>query len=136
MTQVMRDTSAYSAFMRGHAEVRLALQQADEIYLNPVILGELLAGFMRGKRKKKNEKELQMFLSSPRVNVVDLDEDTSERYAVILNSLWKAGTPIPTNDIWIAASAMQHGVRLLTGDAHYQRVTQVLVEYFSLPEIG
>jgi len=122
--------------MRGHAEVRLALQQADEIYLNPVILGELLAGFMRGKRKKKNEKELQMFLSSPRVNVVDLDEDTSERYAVILNSLWKAGTPIPTNDIWIAASAMQHGVRLLTGDAHYQRVTQVLVEYFSLPEIG
>ncbi|HLC25679.1 MAG TPA: type II toxin-antitoxin system VapC family toxin [bacterium] len=136
MTQVMLDTSAYSAFMRGHAEVRLALQQADEIYLNPVILGELLAGFMRGKRKKKNEKELQMFLSSPRVNVVDLDEDTSERYAVILNSLWKAGTPIPTNDIWIAASAMQHGVRLLTGDAHYQRVTQVLVEYFSLPEIG
>jgi len=136
MTQVMLDTSAYSAFMRGHAEVRLALQQADEIYLNPVILGELLAGFMRGKRKKKNEKELQMFLSSPRVNVVDLDEDTSERYAVILNSLWKAGTPIPTNDIWIAASAMQHGVRLLTGDAHYQRVTQVLVEYFSLPEVG
>lgn len=130
MTRVMLDTSAYSAFMVGHPEVKLALQQADEIYLNPVILGELLVGFMRGKRRKKNEKELRTFLSSPRVNVVDVNEDTAERYAVILNSLWKAGTPIPTNDIWIAASAMQHGLRLLTKDAHYQRVTQVLVDYF------
>ncbi|MBI2998468.1 MAG: type II toxin-antitoxin system VapC family toxin [Deltaproteobacteria bacterium] len=135
MTRLMLDTSAYSAFMRGHPEVRLALQHADEIYLNPIILGELLTGFLKGKRKKKNEKELQAFLLSPRVSVVDLDEDTSERYAVILNSLWKAGTPIPTNDIWIAASAMQHGVRLLTGDAHYQRVTQVLVDYIHLSEI-
>lgn len=130
MMRVMLDTSAYSAFMVGHPEVKLALQQADEIYLNPVILGELLVGFMRGKRRKKNEKELRTFLSSPRVNVVNLNEDTAERYAVILNSLWKAGTPIPTNDIWIAASAMQHGLRLLTKDAHYQRVTQVLVDYF------
>lgn len=130
MTRVILDTSAYSAFMRGHPEVKLALQQAEEVYLNPVILGELLAGFMRGKRRKKNERELQTFLSSPRVIVVDVDEETAERYAVILNSLWNAGTPIPTNDIWIAASAMQHGVHLLTTDAHYQTVTQVIVDYF------
>ncbi len=130
MTRVMLDTSAYSAFMRGHPEVKLALQQADEISLTPVILGELLVGFMRGKRRKKNEKELQVFLASPRVNVVDVNEETAQRYAVILDSLWKAGTPIPTNDIWIAASAMQHGLRLLTRDAHYQSVTQILVDYF------
>jgi tRNA(fMet)-specific endonuclease VapC len=130
MTRVMLDTSAYSAFMRGHPEVKLALQHAEEIYLNPVILGELLAGFMRGKRRKKNERELQALLSSPRVKVVGMDEDTAERYAVILNSLWNAGTPIPTNDIWIAASAMQHGLHVLTTDAHYQRVPQVIVDYF------
>ena len=130
MMRVMLDTSAYSAFMRGHDEVHHALRQADEIYLCPIILGELLAGFSRGRHRKKNEKELEQFLSSPRVAIVDLDQGTAERYAVILNSLWKAGTPIPTNDLWIAASAMQHGLRLLTTDAHFQKVIQVIVDYF------
>lgn len=130
MRRVLLDTSAYSAFMKGHPEVKLALQQAEEIYLNPVILGELLAGFMRGEHRKKNETELRKFLSSPRVKVLDVDEATAERYAVILNSLWSAGTPIPTNDIWIAASAMQHGLHILTTDAHYRRISQVLVDYF------
>ena len=130
MTRVLLDTSAYSAFMRGHPEIKLALQEAEEIYLNPVILGELHVGFMRSKRRKKNEKELRAFLSSPRVNVVDVDEGTAERYAVILDSLWSAGTPIPTNDIWIAAGAMQHGLHVLTTDAHYQQVLQVIVDYF------
>ncbi len=130
MIGVMLDTSAYSAFMRGHPEVKLALQQAEEIFINPVVLGELRAGFMRGKHRKKNERELRNFLLSPRVIVVDMNEDTAERYAVILNSLWSAGTPIPTTDIWIAASAMHHGLRVLTTDAHYQSVTHVIVDYF------
>ncbi len=131
MTRLLLDTSAYSAFMRGHPEVKLALQEADEICLNPVILGELIAGFMRGKRRRKNEGELKTFLTSARTMVLDVSEETADRYAVILNSLWKAGTPIPTNDIWIAASAMQHGLHLLTTDAHYQKVTQVIVDYFA-----
>ena len=131
MTRLLIDTSAYSAFMRGHPEVKLALQEADEICLNPVILGELIAGFMRGKRRRNNEGELKTFLTSARTTVLDVNEETADRYAVILNSLWKAGTPIPTNDIWIAASAMQHGLHLLTTDAHYQKVTQVIVDYFA-----
>ncbi len=131
MTRLLIDTSAYSAFMRGHPEVKLALQEADEICLNPVILGELIAGFMRGKRRRKNEGELKTFLTSARTAVLDVNEETADRYAVILNSLWKAGTPIPTNDIWIAASAMQHGLHLLTTDAHYQKGTQVIVDYFA-----
>src|SRR3972149_9295325 len=134
--RLLLDTSAYSAFMRGHAEIRSAVQSNEEIFLSSVIVGELIAGFIKGGRRRKNEGELKKFLASPRVGVLDVTEETAERYAVILNALWRAGTPIPTNDIWIAASAMQHGVRLLTGDAHYQRVTQVLVEYFSLPEVG
>jgi len=130
MKQILLDTCAYSAFMRGHSEIKLALQEADEIYLNPVILAELLAGFMKGHREK-NKKELQLFLSSPRVSVVNIDQDTAERYAVILNALWKIGNPVPTNDLWIAASAMQHGLRLVTTDAHYQKMTQVIVDYFA-----
>lgn len=130
MMGVMLDTSAYSAFMRGHPAINEALQQADEIVLNPIIYGELLAGFRRGKHRVKNERELQTFLASSRVKVVELDEETAERYAVILNALWGAGTPIPTNDIWIAASAMQYGLPILTTDAHYQRVAQVITYCF------
>jgi predicted nucleic acid-binding protein len=130
--RIIVDTSAYSAFMRGNDEVRVALQEAEEVFLNPVILGELRAGFMSGRHRRKNERELALFLGSPRVSVVPLDEETSQRYAVIVDALRKAGTPIPTNDIWIAASAMQHGLRVLTTDAHYEKVRQVIVERLSV----
>ncbi len=129
MSRLLLDTSAYSAFMRGHLEAREALQRADEVYINAVIIGELLAGFLRGERLTKNQRELETFLASPRVRVASIDEATAERYAIILNSLWRDGTPIPTNDVWIAATAMQYGLRLLTADAHYKKVRQVLVDF-------
>jgi tRNA(fMet)-specific endonuclease VapC len=125
--RLLVDTSAYSAFMRGHLAIKSSLRRAEEINVNAIVLGELAAGFIKGRRRARNQEELSRFLSSPRVNVVDVTEETAERYGVILNSLWKAGTPIPTNDIWIAASAMEHGLQILTTDAHYQKVAQVLV---------
>jgi len=128
--RLLLDTSAYSAFMRGHAEINAAVQGNEEIFLNSVILGELIAGFIKGGRRRKNENELRRFLASPRVGVLDVTEETAERYPVILNSLWRAGTPIPTNDIWIAASAMEHGLRVVTTDDHYQKVPQVMIDYF------
>lgn len=130
MSAVLLDTSAYSAFFRGNPELKQELQKADSIALNPVVLGELLAGFRKGARRKDNERDLSQFLSSPRVQVLSIDEETSERYATILDSLWTAGTPIPTNDIWIAASAMQHGLAVLTSDPHYLKVQQVIVRCF------
>ena len=130
--RLLVDTSAYSGFMRGHPEIKVAIQEADEIYVNSIVLGELGAGFIKGRRRRRNEAELKRFLGSPRVKLVDVTEDTAERYAVILNSLWRAGTPIPTNDIWIAASAMEHGLEVLTTDDHYQKVSQILVKYFPL----
>jgi tRNA(fMet)-specific endonuclease VapC len=130
--RLLVDTSAYSGFMRGHPEIKVAIQEAEEIYVNSIVLGELGAGFIKGRRRRKNEAELKRFLGSPRVNLVDVTEDTAERYAVILNSLWRAGTPIPTNDIWIAASAMEHGLHVLTTDGHYQKVSQIVVKYFPL----
>jgi tRNA(fMet)-specific endonuclease VapC len=130
--RLLVDTSAYSGFMRGHPEIKIAIQEADEIYVNAIVLGELGAGFIKGRRRRKNEAELKRFLGSPRVNLVDVTEDTAERYAVILNSLWRAGTPIPTNDIWISASAMEHGLHVLTADDHYQKVSQIVVKYFPL----
>jgi tRNA(fMet)-specific endonuclease VapC len=124
----MLDTSAYSAYLRGNAEVKQAVREADEIYLNPVVLGELSAGFARGSREKRNRDILREFLSSPRVQTAVIDEETAERYAAILTYLWSKGTPLPTNDLWIAASAMQYGLKLITTDNHFRDVPQILVE--------
>ena len=126
----MLDTSAYSAFLRGNQQIKLSLQHADEIFLNPIIIGEVLAGFIMGKKERKNRTILHEFLSSPRVKIVGIDEETSERYGAITNYLRKEGTPIPTNDLWIAASAMQYGFKILTTDKHYLKVPQIIVEYF------
>jgi len=128
--KVMMDTSAYTAFLRGSPEVKEAVQQADEIVFNPVVLGELIAGFLMGRNERKNRAILKDFLSSLRVIVAEIDEETSERYAVIVQSLRRKGTPIPTNDLWIAASAMQHGLKVLTTDKHYLEVPQIITEYF------
>jgi Predicted nucleic acid-binding protein, contains PIN domain len=128
MSRILLDTSAYSAFLRGHAGVVQTIRQSEEISLNPVILGEMLAGFRKGNRQHRNEEELQRFLSSPRVNVVEINEETSERYAIIFDSLRRAGTPVASNDLWIAASAMQFGFRLVTLDTDFQRIPQILLE--------
>jgi len=99
MNRVLLDTSAYAGFMRGRPEVKFALQQADEVCLNPVIVGELLTGFDRGSQAVKNRRELRTFLGSPRVRVVEITEGTAERYAAIFGYLRRAGTPIPTHDL-------------------------------------
>ncbi|MBH0203601.1 MAG: type II toxin-antitoxin system VapC family toxin [Nitrospira sp.] len=131
MSRVLLDTSAYSTFMRGDLAVKEKLQTADAIYLTPVILGELRVGFLRGRARQKNEDRLGQLLSSSRVSIVTVDDETAERYAVILNGLWEAGTPTPTNDIWIAASAMQYGLTVVTTDAHFLKIPQVLVSHSS-----
>ena len=77
----------------------------------------------------ENERELDAFLASPRVNTLTIDSETALRYAEIVTFLRRSGMPIPTNDIWIAASAMQSGTTLLTTDAHFERIPQVLVNF-------
>ncbi len=128
--RIILDTSAYSAFLRGKHEVKGAVQRADEIFLNPVILGELLSGFIIGRSEERNRAILKEFLDSIRVMVIDIDGETSERYAAILHYLRSKGTPIPTNDIWIAASAMQYGLKVVTTDSHYLKLPQIITEYY------
>lgn len=130
MSRVFLDTSAYSAFKRGHPQIRHRLREASEIQLSPVVLGELRSGFLKGNRLETNLAELAQFLASPLVAVVAVEEETAERYAVILGLLRRAGAPIPTNDIWIAACAMQYGSVLLTTDPHFRAVTQIVAEIF------
>lgn len=131
--RIFLGTSAYSAFLRGHSEIKKLIHQADSIWINAIVLGELRAAFIRGRQVQKNEDLLNHFLSSSRVHFVAVDEETAERYAVIHNELWKAGRPMPTNDVWIAASVMQYGLVLATIDLHFLKVRQIIVRHFSLP---
>src|SRR5687767_13713298 len=122
--RLLVDTSAYSAFMRAHAAIKSSMQRADEIVVNAIVLGELAAGFIKGGRRCRIQEELSRYHSSPRVNILHLTEETAERYGVILNSLSKGATPILINDIWIASSALEHRLQLLTPDVPYEQVSQ------------
>ena len=122
MKRLLIDTNIYSYALKGEEGVIEVLREADEIGFCVISIGELLSGFRLGGKERKNRKELEQFLDSPRVVVYPVDEGTTEFYAQILNHLRKIGKPVPTNDIWIAAVAFQNGLKLFTKDAHFQAI--------------
>jgi len=122
MSALLIDTNVYSGFMRGEQSAVRALRAAHEIHLPLIVLAELLAGFAAGARPQKNRDELARFMASPRVQVLKPDEKTAQHYADVFIALRKQGTPIPTNDLWIAALARQHRLPLLSFDAHFGSV--------------
>ena len=122
MRSVLLDTNAYAAFMLGKVEVVEVIAHADSLLINSVVLGELLGGFAPGTREATNRAQLARFLDSPRVDVVAVTAQTADSYALIYSGLRRKGQPIPTNDLWIAASAMEHGAGLLTRDVHFRQV--------------
>ena len=130
MTRQLLDSSAYITFKKRHPEIVETLSRAEKIWVSPIVLGELRAGFLHGSKRERNERELRIFLESPRVSVLAVNEETSERYATIRVALKKAGTPVAANDIWIAASAIQHGLPILTSDRDFQKIPQVIIRHF------
>ncbi len=119
MKRVLIDTNIYSFALKGDVEVVNALRRIDVIGFSTISIGELFSGFKGGQSETRNREELNLFLDSPRVVVHPIDEDTAEFYASMLNNLRVAGTPIPTNDIWIAAVAFQYGYQLYSKDKHF-----------------
>lgn len=122
MRPISLDTNAYVGFMRGEREIVEVIAHAEKLHLNSVVLGELLGGFAAGGREAKNRAELARFLDSPRVSVLPLTANTADSYALVYVGLRRKGQPIPTNDLWIAASALEHGAALLSLDAHFAHV--------------
>lgn len=122
MKRVLIDTNIYSLAMKGEKSVTEKLKQIDRIGFSVISIGELLSGFKGGSREEKNRRELDLFLDSPRVRVFPIDAETCDFYAALLNNLKKNGTPIPTNDIWIAATSFQTGFRLFSKDQHFSRI--------------
>ena len=128
---LMLDTSGYAAFKRGHPEVIDTLRQVPSILIPSIVVGELLAGFEVGSRRRENRRELTEFQRSPRVRTVQITQETAVRYARIYAYLRSIGRPIPTNGLWIAAAAMEHGSELLTMDNHFQDVPQIAVRFIN-----
>jgi tRNA(fMet)-specific endonuclease VapC len=125
------DTSAYSQFQRGHAATVNLIQITRSISISAVVLGELHGGFRRGSHYMKNAQTLLGFMTSPRVNVLHVDATTADRYGQIQAYLLGIGTPLPTNDVWIAAHAMQHGLQVVTLDKHFLKMPQVSTLVFT-----
>jgi tRNA(fMet)-specific endonuclease VapC len=119
MKKVLIDTNIYSLAMRGDRHVTDALKRIDQIGISAISIGELFSGFKGGNFEEKNKTELNIFLDSPRVMIFPIDVETADFYASILNNLKSKGTPIPTNDIWIAAVAFQNGFKLFPKDKHF-----------------
>ncbi len=128
MNRILIDTNIYSYALRGDPDVAAALRQVAHIGFTAISIGELLSGFKAGRREEENRQELVTFLDSPRVILYSVNEVTAEYYAHILNQLKKKGTPVPTNDIWIAAVAFERGLPLYTMDQHFSQVEGLLLK--------
>ena len=108
--------------MRGSQQVRSIVQAAEQILLSAIVVGEQLYGFRQGTRFDQNLMELRSFLARPYVSFVPVGPITADRYSRIMLSLRAKGRPIPTNDVWIAAHAMETGADLVSGDGHFEHV--------------
>jgi tRNA(fMet)-specific endonuclease VapC len=119
------DTNRYTDLCRGDVHVVQAIEAADEVWLPFIVIGELRAGFAVGTQGPRNEEVLSRFLLKPGVDVLYADEQSTYHYATVYRQLRKQGTPIPTNDMWIAALVVQHSLVLFDRDAHFNALPQL-----------
>jgi tRNA(fMet)-specific endonuclease VapC len=119
------DTNRYTDLCRGNVTVVHEVELADEIWLPFIVLGELRAGFAVGSHGHRNEAVLRRFLLKSGVGVLYADEQTTHHYATVYRQLRKQGTPIPTNDMWIAALVLQHSLVLFARDTHFDVLPQL-----------
>lgn len=129
MKRVLIDTNVYCRGLAGEQWSASILRQAEELLICPVVVGELFAGFRKGSRESHNLSIFWKFLATPRVTILNITLETSEFYCKVLEQLQRNGTPIPTNDIWIAACTMENGAHLATMDSHFKHVEGLLTVF-------
>jgi len=128
--KILLDTTAYVGFKRNADEVVEIIVRAELILFSPIVLGELMFGFRNGTRFKENMADLDNFLDHEAVELMQIGKITSDRYSRIATQLKQQGTPIPTNDIWIAAQTMEHGAELITSDQHFEKIKGLVYSTF------
>ena len=119
------DTNRYTDLCRGSVPAVQTVESANQVWLPFIVLGELRAGFAVGSQGPRNEAVLRRFLLKSGVGVLYADEQTTHHYAAVYRQLRKQGTPIPTNDMWIAALVLQHSLVLFARDTHFDALPQL-----------
>ncbi len=124
--KLVLDTNVYCDYAEGIPNIvdYMAIH-GEDIFLPSIVIGELTYGFMKGSRQKFNERKLQEIIKKLQVEIIDVNQNVSRKYALIYLSLVKKGKKIPINDVWIAACCMEVGGTLLTRDRHFQHVEQI-----------
>jgi len=122
MNKILMDTNCYAAYLAGDREVLQALTEANSTFMSIFVLGELYAGFKGGTREKENRNILRVFLKKPSVITLNASIETAELFGMVKNTLKQAGRPIPINDVWIAAHALEYGAMLVTRDKHFLNI--------------
>ena len=123
--RVALDTNRLTDLLRGDARLAETLGVCDEVWIPLIVLGEIKAGFQGGTQRHRNEALLQRLLTKATVSVLMPGRETAEHYARIFVQLKRAGTPVPDNDLWIAALALEHDLTLITRDRHFERIPQL-----------
>jgi tRNA(fMet)-specific endonuclease VapC len=124
--RVLLDTNANVARMNGAREVSAILAASEAVLVSPIVVGELLDGFRGGSREAENRAIFERFRVKPRTVLVPLTDETAEWNAEVKRILRTKRRRISINDLWIAASCMQHGVRLLSYDSHFEAIDGLL----------
>lgn len=124
--RVALDTHRITDLFRGDLELAEQLGTAEEVWIPLFALGEIKAGFLGGTQQLRNERLLNKLLAKPTVGVLLPSRETAEHYARIFVQLKRAGTPVPDNDLWIAAQVLEHDLVLITRDRHFERIPQVI----------
>jgi len=123
------DTCAYSLLMRGDATMQKLMEESEVLYIPTVVIGELYSGFLAGNKCEQNIQQFEAFLDLPGVHIQPVTTGIAIRYAHIVKELRIAGAPIPTNDVWIAATAQDLGATLISCDKHFERISGLLVNW-------
>ena len=122
MKKIVVDTNAYAQLLTGNEMVLDTIANAETVYMSIFVLGELFAGFSGGSKENQNRENLNRFLLKPTVKILNATTETAEVFGHIKSNLKTAGTPIPINDVWIAAHAIETGSVLVSFDAHFNNV--------------
>jgi len=127
MKNILLDTNAYSALRKGDQEVFDIICEAEKIYISSIVMGELYAGFFAGVKTRENIKQLHYFLEKSPVKSAFVTDETAEIYGHLFAALKRNGTPLPLNDIWIAAQTMELGAVLISYDKHFKNISGIRI---------
>ena len=122
MKKIILDTNAYARLLAGDNDVLSAASSAETVYMSVFVLGELFAGFAGGAKKRENRETLQRFLMKPAVKILNATAETAEVFGEVKFNLKRSGTPLPINDVWIAAHALETGSIVVTYDTHFKSI--------------